>query len=445
MCHRARALWVAIGVLGVTPVLVVLGWIVLNSRDIAASDVSDLLSQAWAVPSVDNAYRYLHEAVARFQGPSDARVESSLEEWDDAVIGNVLSRNGEVLTLLEQAFACPGYRADHEVGPDSWLRVSLFLAQKAAYERRIGLSDVACESSCCLLRLGTWITSCPRSLAEWFDGAMALRLGLEGVERLLRDAPFGEKDLAAVLQRLNQAEVSDRGLVQAFKTEFQSVSEAIDACALRYPGRSLLNVYRFQPNRTKETFARFYRQMIQNVPLLPADVRLPHFATSRVDGIHGRLLSLGPNRQGRILGEIATPQLARTDSCFETRWQIQSHLNGLRLITACRIYESRHGRLPATLDELVPELLREVPRDPYDGKPFRYVRDRALVYSIGGDLKDSGGSAEPGTEAGPVRQIPDVSDDPNWPEYPSPKPRSKLLAFPSRTGDLVYSLLPSAR
>lgn len=174
-------------------------------------------------------------------------------------------------------------------------------------------------------------------------------------------------------------------------------------------------------------------------------MRLPHFATSRVDGIHGHLLSLGPNRQGRILGEIATPQLARTDSCFETRWQVQSHLNGLRLITACRIYESRHGRLPATLDELVPELLGEVPRDPHDGKPFRYVRDRALVYCVGGDLKDSGGSAEPGTEAGPVRQIPDVSDDPNWPEYPSPKPRSELLAFPSRTGDLVYSLLPEAR
>ncbi len=445
MCHRVRLLWVGIGVLGVTPMLAVLGWIVLNSRDIAATDVSDLVPEAATTPYQGNAYRYLKTAVDLLKWPKDIGLESAPQEWDDAVVGNVLSRNGEILTLLEQAFASPGYRADHGTGPDSWLRLSLFLAQKAAYERRIGLSDVACESSGCLLRLGTWITSCPRSLAEWFDGAMALRLGLEGVERLLRDAPFGETDLAVLLERLNRTEVSDCGLVQAFKTEFQSVSEAIDACALRYPGRSLLNVYRFQPNRTRETFAGFCRRMIQNVPLLPADVRLPHFATSRVDGIHGRLLSLGPNRQGRILGEIATPQLARTDSCFETRWQIQSHLNGLRLITACRIYESRHGRLPATLDELVPELLREVPRDPYDGKPFRYVRDRALVYSIGGDLKDSGGSAEPGTEAGPVRQIPDVSDDPNWPEYPSPKPRSELLAFPSRTGDLVYSLRPEAR
>jgi hypothetical protein len=185
--------------------------------------------------------------------------------------------------------------------------------------------------------------------------------------------------------------------------------------------------------------------MIQNVSLLPADVRLPHFATSRVDGIHGYLLSLGPNRQGRVLGEIVTPQLARTDTCFETRWQIQSHLNGLRLVAACRIYELRHGRLPATLDALVPQLLGEVPRDPYDGKPFRYVRDRALVYSIGGDLKDAGGVVERAAEASAVRPIPEPSEDPNWPEYPSSVPRSSLLAVPSRVGDLVYSLRPETQ
>lgn len=161
-----------------------------------------------------------------------------------------------------------------------------------------------------------------------------------------------------------------------------------------------------------------------------------------MDGIHGYLLLLRPNRQGRVLGEIVTSPLARTESCFETRWQIQSRLHGLRLVAACRIYELRHGRLPETLDTLVPELLETVPRDPYDGKPFRYVRDQALVYSIGGDLKDSGGAVERVVEATPVFQTAEPSDDPNWPEYPSSAPRSSLLAIPSRTGDLVYSLRP---
>jgi hypothetical protein len=107
-------------------------------------------------------------------------------------------------------------------------------------------------------------------------------------------------------------------------------------------------------------------------------------------------------------------------------------LHGLRLVAACRIYELRHGRLPETLDTLVPELLETVPRDPYDGKPFPYVRDQALVYSIGGDLKDSGGTVERGVEATPVFQTAEPSDDPNWPEYSSSAPKSLLLAIPSR-------------
>ena len=56
---------------------------------------------------------------------------------------------------------------------------------------------------------------------------------------------------------------------------------------------------------------------------------------------------------------------------------------------ACRLYELRHGRAPETLDALTPELLREVPTDPFDGKPFRYVRADAVVFSVGRDLKDS--------------------------------------------------------
>ena len=52
----------------------------------------------------------------------------------------------------------------------------------------------------------------------------------------------------------------------------------------------------------------------------------------------------------------------------------------------------REGRLPAGLEELVPAYLSEVPRDPYDGKPFRYLPEKRLVYAVGQDLKDSGGS-----------------------------------------------------
>ena len=57
-------------------------------------------------------------------------------------------------------------------------------------------------------------------------------------------------------------------------------------------------------------------------------------------------------------------------------------------------YRAEKGRLPETLETLVPDYLPAVPRDPFDGKPLRMVtRDGRLVfYSIGQDLKDDGGT-----------------------------------------------------
>jgi hypothetical protein len=61
-------------------------------------------------------------------------------------------------------------------------------------------------------------------------------------------------------------------------------------------------------------------------------------------------------------------------------------------------HELRHGTAPATLTALVPEFLREPPRDIFDGQPLRYLpRDggRCLLYSIGKDEHDDGGDPSP--------------------------------------------------
>ena len=45
----------------------------------------------------------------------------------------------------------------------------------------------------------------------------------------------------------------------------------------------------------------------------------------------------------------------------------------------------------AAVSELVPEFFPQVPMDDFDGKPFRYLPDKKLIYSVGPDLKDSWG------------------------------------------------------
>ena len=62
-------------------------------------------------------------------------------------------------------------------------------------------------------------------------------------------------------------------------------------------------------------------------------------------------------------------------------------------IERCRLAT---GKLPDVLSELVPVYLDAVPTDPYDGKDLRYEKLGVgfVVYSIGEDLRDDGGSEE---------------------------------------------------
>jgi hypothetical protein len=52
-----------------------------------------------------------------------------------------------------------------------------------------------------------------------------------------------------------------------------------------------------------------------------------------------------------------------------------------------------NGALPATLGSLVPQYLKEVPLDAYDGQPIRYAQRPKgyVVYSVGVDRRDDGG------------------------------------------------------
>jgi hypothetical protein len=73
------------------------------------------------------------------------------------------------------------------------------------------------------------------------------------------------------------------------------------------------------------------------------------------------------------------------DSVLKERAQ---RLALLKLAEALR-HEAQTGRFPDSLSEL-----GEVPKDPFDGQPLRYIKDKRgiRVYSVGPDLIDNGGT-----------------------------------------------------
>jgi hypothetical protein len=99
-----------------------------------------------------------------------------------------------------------------------------------------------------------------------------------------------------------------------------------------------------------------------------------------------------------------------------------------RAALALHLYRSEHGgEFPATLDQLVPQYLPAVPRDPFvtGASSIRYIRDagNARVYSVGSNGVDDNG----------VDGV-DV-----------PRPRGDNSSVASDRGDIVFRLTPKPR
>ncbi|MEM7394573.1 MAG: hypothetical protein AAF492_19740, partial [Verrucomicrobiota bacterium] len=82
----------------------------------------------------------------------------------------------------------------------------------------------------------------------------------------------------------------------------------------------------------------------------------------------------------------------------EIQRRCRAGLRATRLMFAIRIYTLEHeGALPESLELLTPDLLPEIPRDPFSktGEPIQWVRDREpwFVYSVGPDGEDQKGAS----------------------------------------------------
>ncbi len=92
-----------------------------------------------------------------------------------------------------------------------------------------------------------------------------------------------------------------------------------------------------------------------------------------------------------VLARLLAPAMDKIAQACQRNHAI---LRNAIVALAAERYRQKHGRWPATLDELVQAgLLKSAPVDPYDGRPLRLRRtgDGLMVYSVGPDNADNGG------------------------------------------------------
>ena len=154
--------------------------------------------------------------------------------------------------------------------------------------------------------------------------------------------------------------------------------------------KELFGIY----NRTKENIGELYKN-VKFVPLYQEDEFL-----------------IRENALGRFIIENFTPYGEFSKTLLKEYLRVFNAW-ATACVFALKAYKEEKGHLPDSLSQLVPKYLPKVPIDPFDGKPLRYSKEKGIIYCVGRDLKDSGGSPTIGEGAYGTYELPLLGmDDP---------------------------------
>jgi hypothetical protein len=227
------------------------------------------------------------------------------------------------------------------------------------------------------------------------------------LERTLAQGEPPADDLAD-LQRLLEDEDTFPGLQLAVRGERASMHQLFSAMEAGDFTLSQIDGRKKSPWEER-VFGMIYRDRIRNdhpqifrwmgecleVARLPPHLR--EEAAQRFDA--------GIRSAPRTIVTILFPALNKVEPADR---QHHARVRSLAVALAAERYRREHNAWPESLDQLAPRFLAAVPLDPYDGAPLRYRRlaDGVVVYSVGPDRTDDGGSVrslvptEPGADVG---------------------------------------------
>ncbi len=393
----------------------VAGLIYLLFRDERPPDVSDLIVSRPIVAESDNALPALIQAAASMQwvdedGPMLANLNDA--ETDALAARKLLADNTTALTQAEAALSRPEmqfeeFRSMAQGFP--YLSDFMHLAQLQVAHARLRFYDGeqtrALAELLATLEFGRRVQAGGGTLVHWLVGVFIETSALSCLAEIVDDPTFSSQDLLASIAAASGADLDANLFGEVMRREYQFLDSAVDLVA--NDPKTITNVsvgvslptsvttvgpLLFRQNRTRRMFAEATREVVtaSQHPFSEIEARTPSLRP--YPGPFPALQLLSTNATGRLLYQIAMP-------VYETVIKRKSEINTRRAMTATllalRCHWLDHGTLPERLDDLVPEYLSAMPLDDFDGKPLRYSREKRRLWSIGQDLIDQGGAADP--------------------------------------------------
>jgi hypothetical protein len=143
-----------------------------------------------------------------------------------------------------------------------------------------------------------------------------------------------------------------------------------------------------------------YNQRIQ--ALLPQSLgsKPPTVSPSQVNEIKERLPREIKNGPYGWLSRMAIPNFSNG---LEKVARIQTSINQALIVCALERFRLARSEYPASLAELTPQFINQLPLDVIDGRPMKYRRTNDgnfVLYSVGWNERDEGGIASPANGKG---------------------------------------------
>lgn len=274
----------------------------------------------------------------------------------------------------------------------------------------------AVDTAVQLAKLGDLLQGGNASFIEWLVGRTIKVMGFD--QALNVGTRLKEKQDIIALERRLRPYASVPGVFQACADEYARMCAEIEPIAsgqiplpellsitcgpadMKQPGawmpywlrRFLIRPF-LQPNRTKQKMADGYKEFADRSGAPLKECFGP--AIQSLKDVQGSSGWFHRNIIGRIMINVMTLDF---DAIRERLVFLECQANSVRLMLALRAFHLDTGSWPQTLQPLVPDYLPAVPRDPYDGAPFRYHAPKRIVYAIGPDFADNGGAIEKGAD-----------------------------------------------
>jgi hypothetical protein len=374
---------------------------------LTAFNDSDLIPTRADIPVVSNAFWTLVKATNELYWPlskdSELRGLSDSTNWNDALAAEVVEKNHALLDLFDTAMRQPLLLVTEPKTFDEgypylsdWITISrmesirVFVFFRAKNERE------AFDTAFKMIRFGHRIENSGGPVIHYFVGSSIKARGLLRIQQMTAQSTLKESDVIKFIRELDSFRSNKEGLTNALKVDYQLGCLYINDFAAgkilsTNSGEQTVNSIGLKPlfnaAKTQQKFAQAIRIVRDNIskPFGKMDWSgLPLVETNT--SVWRRLVS--GNALGDMIFDMLEPSLEGR-SARKCREDV--NVTATQLLLALKIYKKEQGRLPASLSELVPEFFPQVPIDDFDGKPFRYLPDKKLIYSVGPDLKDSGG------------------------------------------------------